>query len=73
VEYLRILHLAASTFEADVEQALLALQADGTPVTAEAVKKKTAQAADGGPPVPELEAPAIDLAAYDALLVEVAS
>lgn len=72
VEYLRILHLAASTFEADVEQALLALQADGTPVTAEAVKKKTAQAADG-PTVPELEVPAIDLAAYDALLVEVAS
>lgn len=72
VEYLRILHLAASTIEADVELALVALLTAGSSVTAEAVKKKTTQAADG-PTVPALEAPAVDLSAYDALLAEVAS
>ncbi len=72
VEYLRILHLAASTIEADVEQALVALLTAGSSVTAEAVKKKTTQAADG-PTVPTLEAPAVDLSTYDALLAEVAS
>jgi len=74
VEYLRILHLAASTIEAEVEQALLVLLAGGATVTADAVKRKTAQTSDGPiVTVPALEAPAVDLAAYDALLEEVAS
>jgi hypothetical protein len=72
VEYLRILHLAASTIEAEVEQALLVLLAEGATVTADAVKRKTAQTADG-PTVPALETPTVDLTAYDALLEEVAS
>ena len=71
VEYLRILHLAASTIEAEVEQALMVLLTEGAMVTAEAVKKKTAQTADGLT-VPELEAPAVDLTTYDALLMGVA-
>ena len=74
VEYLRILHLAASTIEAEVEQALLVVLAGGATVTADAVKRKTAQTSDGPTvTVPALEAPAVDLTAYDALLEEVAS
>jgi hypothetical protein len=75
VEYLRILHLAASTMESDVEQALVALLAERTVVTAEATKKRCMQASDsnGLPSVPALEAPRVDLAAYDMLLEEVAS
>ena len=38
LEYLRILHLAASTLEADVEAALALLLADGKAITADAVK-----------------------------------
>ena len=38
LEYLRILHLAASTMEADVEAALELLLAEGRRVTADAVK-----------------------------------
>jgi hypothetical protein len=75
VEYLRILHLAASTVEADVEQALTALLAERVAVTAEATKARCAQAtaAAAASTVPQLEAPAVDLAAYDTLLEEVAS
>jgi transposase len=74
VEYLRILHLAASTMEADVEQALTVLLAEGTTVTADATKKRCAQASDSVaiPTVPALEALSVDLAAYDVLLEEVA-
>jgi hypothetical protein len=75
VEYLRILHLAASTMEADVEQALTALLAEGTVVTADATKKRCTQVADSTCPqsVPALEAPLVDLADYDLLLEQVAS
>ena len=74
VEYLRILHLAASTIEADVEQALTALLAEATAVTAEAAKRRCTQAAgDAASVVPALVTPAVDLAAYDTLLEEVAS
>ena len=71
VEYLRVLHLAASTVEDDVERALVALLAEGAAVTADAVKARCAP--PSAPAVPALEAPAVDLAAYDSLLVEVAS
>jgi hypothetical protein len=74
VEYLRILHLAASTMEADVEQALAALLAEGVAVTADAAKGRCAQAAGTAAcAVPALERPTVDLAAYDTLLEEVAS
>jgi hypothetical protein len=72
VEYLRILHLAASTIEADVEQAITALLTDGVAVTADAVKAKCSHGADATA-VPTLEAPTVDLAAYDVLLKEMAS
>lgn len=69
LEYLRVLHLAASTFEADVEAALALLLADGKAITADAVKAlvNETMAID----VPELAKPPVDLAAYDALIAEV--
>ena len=72
VEYLRILHLAASTLEADVEQALTALLAEGALVTADATKVRcTSPSSAATTPVPET--PAVDLAAYGTLLAAVAS
>jgi hypothetical protein len=65
VEYLRILHLAAATMEADVEAALTLLLEAGTTPTAEAVKAVVDPAK---PAVPEMAAPQVDLASYDALL-----
>jgi hypothetical protein len=75
VEYLRILHLAASTIEADVEQALTALLSERAAVTADAVKGRCAQATGAGAAaaVPALQVPPVDLSAYDSLLAEVAS
>jgi hypothetical protein len=74
VEYLRILHLAASTSEADVEQALTALLTERTAVTADATKRKCApDPGAAASAMPALEVPAVDLADYDALLVEAAS
>lgn len=65
IEYLRVLNLAATTMEAQVERALsLLLEADKTP-TAEEVK---AIAEPATPKVPELTVPVIDLIGYDALL-----
>lgn len=69
LEYLRILHHAASTMEADVEAALSLLLADGRPVTANAVKAMVA--ATPGIEIPDLVPPTVDLTAYDALLGEV--
>ena len=69
LEYLRILHLAASTLEADVEAALELLFAAGEPISADAVKAIVA--APTKPETPELIAPEVNLAAYDALLEEV--
>jgi hypothetical protein len=69
LEYLRILHLAAGTIEADVEAALVLLLAASKAITADAVKLlvTTATAIE----VPELARQPVDLGAYDALLAEV--
>ena len=66
LEYLRILHLAASTMEADVAAALAQLQTVGTPITVDAVKALTAPATAVA--VPALAAMPVDLTEYDALL-----
>ena len=70
LEYLRILHHAASTMEADVEAALLLLLEELRPITAEAVKALVAMTA-ANIAVPELVPPSVDLGAYDALIAEV--
>jgi hypothetical protein len=69
LEYLRILHLAASTFEADVEAALTLLLSDAKAVTADAVKALVS--ATTAVDVPDLAPQPVDLGAYDALLAEV--
>ena len=69
LEYLRILHLAASTMEADVEAALELLLTEGARITCDAVKAMVSGAARVE--VPMLAPPAVDLGAYDALLGEV--
>jgi hypothetical protein len=70
LEYLRILHLAASTLEADVDAALTLLLAEQKAITADAVKALvTATAARVD--VPDLAPSRVDLTAYDALLAEV--
>jgi len=72
LEYCRILHLAASTMEADVATALVQLQAAGTPITVDAVKAQIASTPTSIT-VPELAPATVDLAAYDTLLAEVAA
>ncbi|MEO8677201.1 MAG: IS21 family transposase [Casimicrobiaceae bacterium] len=69
LEYLRVLHLAASTLEADVEAVLDQLLAEGAVITADAVK---VFARPTPVVVPPLERLVVDLGEYDALL-EVAS
>ena len=69
LEYLRILHLAASTLESDVEVALELLLAEGRLVSADAVKAITSR--DTRCDVPAMEPPQVDLAAYDVLLMGV--
>jgi hypothetical protein len=69
LEYLRILHLAASTLEADIETALALLLADGKALTADAVKALVS--ATTAVDVPELTPQRVDLGTYDALLAEV--
>lgn len=66
LEYLRILHLAAGTVEADVEAALAFLLDSGKPITSDTVKALVVPE----PPtqMPSLAAPAVDLQHYDALL-----
>jgi len=65
VEYLRILHLAASTMESEVERALEQLLDAGQCPTAQAIKPAvTPEQIE----VPELEEPAVDLSSYDGLL-----
>jgi hypothetical protein len=66
LEYLRILHLAASTMEADVAAALTLLLNDGKTITAEAVKELISSSTIE---VPALAPATIDLAEYDTLLV----
>jgi hypothetical protein len=69
LEYLRILHLAASTMEADVEAALQLLLAESNAISSDAVKALVTEA--GRPAVPAMDALVVDLGAYDALLAEV--
>ena len=71
LEYLRVLHLAASTLEADVEAALELLLAEDKEVTSDAVKALVLSARR--PEVPAMEALTVDLGAYDELLREVGS
>ena len=66
LEYLRILHLAASTMEADVATALGLLLGGGKTITAEAVKELISSSTIE---VPVLAPATIDLAEYDTLLV----
>lgn len=70
LEYLRILHHAATSMEADVEAALSLLLTDGKTVTASAVKALVAASA-ATIEVPELVPLPVDLTAYDALIAEV--
>lgn len=69
LEYLRILHLAASTLESDVQAALELLLAGRHAITVDAVKAITPGAAK--PEVPDLEPEPVDLASYYELLVGV--
>ncbi|MBK6529392.1 MAG: transposase family protein [Deltaproteobacteria bacterium] len=69
VEYLRILHLAASTMESDVTAALTLLLAEGGALTSERVKALVL--GERRPTVPEMPALTVDLRDYDALLGEV--
>jgi hypothetical protein len=66
LEYLRILHLAASTMQSSVEAALVQLLAGGTPFTYDAVKAIVVE--ETKPTVPAMVAPEVDLRGYDALL-----
>jgi len=69
LEFLRVLHLAASTFESEVEAALSLLLADKKTITADLVKTMVIELAPTA--VPDLEPLSVDLDAYDALLGEV--
>lgn len=65
-QYVRLLHLAATTSEAEVATALELLHDAGTPPTLDVVRELV-----GGPlrvRVPDLAAPVLDLSAYDRLL-----
>jgi len=66
VEYLRILHLAASTMEKPVEDALVAMLDAGDAISFDAVRDRVAPTRSV---VPVIDIPAPDLAAYDRLLV----
>jgi hypothetical protein len=67
VEYLRILHLAASTMEHPVEVALAAMLDTGEPISFDAVRERVDPIR---PSVPRIEIPAPDLSTYDRLLGE---
>ena len=66
LEYVRILHLAATTMECEVEAALGALLEAGEIPEFERVKARVKPTAPQ--PVPDVEVRASDLAAYDSLL-----
>jgi Mu transposase, C-terminal domain len=65
IEYLRILHLAASTMESAVEQVLVQLLDAGECPGADVIKRLVAPETIA---VPALEIPAVDLTSYDRLL-----
>jgi len=66
LEYLRILHLAASTMESSVEAALIDLLDAGATVTADGIKTRVV--AEIRPAVPVMRAEPVDLGTYDELL-----
>jgi len=65
-EYVRVLHLAASTAESEVETALSLLLEANTVPTAAAVRELVGTASPQ--PIPRLQTPTLDLSAYDRLL-----
>jgi hypothetical protein len=65
VEYIRILHLAATTMENQVESALCTLMTGGEVPRVAAVKELVAPEE---PEAPDLEQPEVNIAAYDDLL-----
>lgn len=65
LEYLRILHLAASTMESEVETAVELLLEDGRVPLYDRVRSLLGQSK---PEVPAVATPPVDLAVYDALL-----
>ncbi len=69
LEYLRILHRAATTFEVEVEAALELLLNAGDAITSDAVKAIVGNAEV--PEVPDLEPGKVELGEYDDLLVGV--
>ena len=69
IEYLRVLHLAASTMECEVEAALSLLLEQGTVPLADRVKKLVVSEQ---PEIPEVEPLTPDLEVYDSLLGELA-
>ena len=66
LEYLKILHLAASTMECDVELALSLILADGTAPTADSVRALVVTPTKVQ--VPDLSPHVVDLDVYDELL-----
>jgi hypothetical protein len=69
LEYLRILHLAASTMESEVEAALALLLDERQVITSDAVKALVSASVRIDPPL--LEPLAVDLRIYDSLVGEV--
>ena len=65
-EYVRVLHLAASTAESEVETALSLLLEAGSVPTATAVRELVGVASPQ--PIPQMQAPTLDLSPYDRLL-----
>ena len=68
LEYLRILHLAATTMEADVEKALVELLDAGEAISSDRVKAILGTTTS--PTVPAMAPLDVNLAAYDQLLAE---
>ena len=66
LEYIRILHLAATTMQCEVEAALVAMLEAGEVPESDAVKARTG--ACQPPACPHVQVHMPDLAAYDALL-----
>ena len=68
IEYLRILHLAASTMESTVTEILEEILAAGKIPSADKIKARVSPVLHGG--IPKLSTPDIHLDEYDALLKE---
>ena len=69
LEYLRILHLAAATMEADVESCLESMLAAGESISADEIRKRARK--DEEVSIPELAPYEASLEDYDELLLEV--